>query len=460
MHLARYERYVYLLLELVAMVIAYLFAAIISYGRLDPARQPLIKLLLGCMILLWTIISLIGAFRPMDRRVSRRSILKSLFLSWSGLLFGTLLIDYMLGDGKLHSRFIPVMMGIFLVLAAVVRLGIISAIRAYRARGYNFKRIVLVGSNPVSARFTSEIHAHGEYGYKLVGRFALNAAEQALGAMDLAGFDRFVIDHRVDEVYIASETMDQRVASILRFCAMKNIRVSFLNELIDQLNRADLKVRLDAGGSTMLISLDPIKYRNAMDRAAKRAFDLAFSSLVILLVMSWLFPVVALLIKLTSKGPVLFVQRRTGLLNRPFHCLKFRTMHLNSESDKRQATAGDARITPIGAFLRRSNLDEMPQFFNVLMGHMSVVGPRPHMLAHTDQYAELIDPYMERLWVKPGITGLAQAKGLRGETRELRLMERRVEEDRNYIYHWSFLLDLRIVWATFWNSITLQKQGN
>ncbi|MBS1547960.1 MAG: sugar transferase [Bacteroidetes bacterium] len=210
---------------------------------------------------------------------------------------------------------------------------------------------------------------------------------------------------------------------------------------------------------TTLVAVDPVKYKNLAGRWIKRSFDMLFSLLVILLVMPWLFPIVALLVKLSSPGPVLFIQERTGLVNRPFGCMKFRTMRVNVDSDRKQAVKGDPRITRIGQFLRKSNLDELPQFFNVLMGHMSVVGPRPHMVAHTEEYSKLIGPYKERLWLKPGITGLAQAKGLRGETKELVLMERRVATDRSYIRNWSFSLDLYIILLTVWNMVFLKRQG-
>jgi putative colanic acid biosysnthesis UDP-glucose lipid carrier transferase len=457
--MARYERYIYLLLELLGLFGAYSLAAYYAFGSTEPTQHGPLKLLLGCMMLLWTIISLIRAFRPMNRRVSRRVLMQDLLMAWFGFFLGSMVIDYLLGEEHLHRRFIPMLAGIFLFLAAGIRLVIITMVRVYRARGYNFKRIVMVGGNGVSERFLKEIENHEEYGYKLVGRFALEGHPTGLGVMDLDGFDRFVMEKRVDEVYIAAQRMDDSVVSIVHFCAMKDITVSFMNDLVDDLTRSNLRVHLDEHGATALIKLDPFKYRNVIDRTIKRTFDLVFSTLVIIFVMSWLFPIVAVLIKLSSRGPVLFIQQRTGMLNRPFGCMKFRSMRMSDDANTKQATKGDPRITRIGAFLRKSNLDEMPQFFNVFLGHMSVVGPRPHMLAHTDQYAELIDPYMERLWLKPGITGLAQANGLRGETRELHLMERRVEEDRRYIYNWSFLLDLRIVWQTVWNIVTLQKQG-
>lgn len=180
---------------------------------------------------------------------------------------------------------------------------------------------------------------------------------------------------------------------------------------------------------------------------SKRIYDIVFSLLVTAFVLSWLIPLLGLLIRLESRGPVLFVQLRTGRNNRPFPCLKFRTMRYQRNATYAQARKGDARVTRIGAFLRRTNLDEMPQFLNVLAGHMSVVGPRPHPIPLDAQYMPLIPMYQQRYTTKPGVTGLAQTRGLRGET-GLREMSHRVRLDLWYIRNRSFLLDLKICWWT------------
>ena len=179
----------------------------------------------------------------------------------------------------------------------------------------------------------------------------------------------------------------------------------------------------------------------------KRCFDIAFS-IVACLAIALFIPIIALIIKLQSRGPIFFVQDRTGKYGRTFRCLKFRTMRTNGECNIRQCTKHDPRVFPFGRFLRRTNLDELPQFFNVLMGDMSIVGPRPHMLYHTDYYSKLIPHYMNRHFVRPGITGWAQVTGFRGETRELWQMEGRVRRDMWYINHWSLWLDLRIMVMT------------
>ena len=191
----------------------------------------------------------------------------------------------------------------------------------------------------------------------------------------------------------------------------------------------------------------------------KRAFDIFISLMVICFVLSWLIPIVAILIKLDSNGPVFFTQLRVGFLGRSFRCLKLRTMIVNEDSDSLQARENDPRITKLGLFLRITSLDELPQFFNVLIGNMTVVGPRPHMITHTKQYSALIDRFMVRHFLKPGITGWAQIKGLRGETKTVDAMLKRVEADVWYLENWSFLLDLKIIFLTMRNSVKGDKNA-
>jgi len=190
-----------------------------------------------------------------------------------------------------------------------------------------------------------------------------------------------------------------------------------------------------------------IPLENPVNKALKRVLDIIFSSLVLLLCLP-LFPIIALIIKLQSPGPILFRQLRTGLNGDNFVCYKFRSMHVNADADRLQATENDPRKFPFGNIMRKYNLDELPQFWNVLKGNMSVVGPRPHMLAHTEMYSELIRQYMVRHFVKPGITGWAQVTGFRGETKELWQMEERIKRDIWYMEHWTIWLDIRIIWMT------------
>ncbi|MCL6460959.1 putative colanic acid biosysnthesis UDP-glucose lipid carrier transferase [Flavobacterium micromati] len=198
--------------------------------------------------------------------------------------------------------------------------------------------------------------------------------------------------------------------------------------------------------------------QNTYNRLIKRIYDLIFSILVIILIMSWLYPIVAYFIRKQSKGPVLFKQIRTGKKNEPFYCYKFRSMYIDGADESQQAKKGDLRVTPVGKFLRKTSLDEMPQFFNVLAGNMSVVGPRPHMLKHTSDYNCHIENFMVRHFVKPGITGLAQVSGLRGETKEVSDMKRRVSTDIQYLQSWSIIKDIKICFLTI--IVTLKGDKN
>jgi len=197
----------------------------------------------------------------------------------------------------------------------------------------------------------------------------------------------------------------------------------------------------------------------------KRTFDLTFSILVILCVFSWLYPLIALIIKLTSRGPILFVQERVGINNTVFKCYKFRTMKTTWKKNAYSPTAeNDCRITPVGSFLRRTNLDEFPQFINVLKGDMSIVGPRPHAVSFHNTYADFIDCIDDRLLVKPGITGLAQIRGYRGDVLDFEenkfKLKKRVRFDIYYIKTWKFKLDLWIIYKTFEQMICRKTKGH
>lgn len=225
------------------------------------------------------------------------------------------------------------------------------------------------------------------------------------------------------------------------------IRVKFVPEFI----APDSSFKYDERGDFMMLSVRNEPLESLANRFKKRFFDMAVSSLVIVFILSWLYPILAIIIKIQSPGPVLFKQLRSGRDNEPFWCYKFRSMRMNSQSGNKQAVKNDDRITPIGRFLRKSSLDEFPQFINVFMGSMSIIGPRPHMISHTEYYSNLIDTYMTRHFIKPGISGWAQVNGYRGETKDSRLMEARVEHDIWYIGNWSIRLDIKIMLMTVTN---------
>ena len=246
-------------------------------------------------------------------------------------------------------------------------------------------------------------------------------------------------------------------------CSFKRISKTDLNTIIPYCEKENIELYIVSDEDSYLSKhFVPVSIKNVIafqlvkrpldikiNQVIKRIFDVIFSLLAIVFVFSWFYLIVGLLIKLSSKGPIIFVQKRNGLNNKEFNCLKFRTMIQNQDKDKVQAKEGDSRITKIGGFLRKTSLDELPQFFNVLSGEMSVVGPRPHMVKHNVDYSKLIKQYNYRTHVKPGITGLAQVMGYRGETEsDLYLMKIRVRIDRFYIQNWSLGLDFKILFKT------------
>lgn len=319
-----------------------------------------------------------------------------------------------------------------------------------RSKGYDVQRTAIIGLNDTSKLIYNIIQSNPMLGYKFIGYISKQADEdyEVLGSPDELA--RLITEYDLQMIYLTLPLFSEKfnAKDYLSVCNRMGIRIRFVPE--DQ-KWFKISNKRDILGDLTVINPQEIPLDDIEKRLIKRLFDVAFSGMIILLVFSWLFPILAIIIKLTSKGPVLFVQKRTGINNITFDCFKFRSMKVNRDANTIQATAGDSRITPIGRFMRRTNIDELPQFFNVLFGHMSVVGPRPHMLKHTEEYSQQIDNYMTRHYVKPGITGLAQVSGFRGETDELWKMEKRVQYDMKYIDNWTLWLDIKIIYLTLFD---------
>lgn len=267
----------------------------------------------------------------------------------------------------------------------------------------------------------------------------------------------YAIKNDVREIYSTLLPDDNKeVKELVSMADQHCLRIKFVPDFAHILNSP---YHINYMNHFPVISLRDEPLEDIRNQLFKRLFDIVFSSLVIVLVLSWLFPLLAILIKLTSRGPVIFKQLRSGQDNKPFWCYKFRTMQVNKDSDSKQATVNDSRVTRLGKFMRKTSLDELPQFVNVLLGDMSVVGPRPHMLKHTEQYSAIISKFMVRHFVKPGITGWAQVKGYRGGTENTELMEGRVEHDIWYMEHWSIWLDIKIIFQTVFNVFKGEKMA-
>lgn len=324
------------------------------------------------------------------------------------------------------------------------------------------KDLVIVGDGPAAEEIFRYCEDQTVRGYRFRGIFNDEPIDGILGQRrvgDVEAVKSFAIQNRIDILYCALPgTRRADITDLMEFCERNTIRFRVIpsaESFIPVVKTSELEFHGDVPVSK--IRREPLD--SAFARGIKRAFDIVFSFCVIVFIFSWLFPLLALMVKLSSKGPVFFKQVRLGKDNQEFVCWKFRSMRMNKEADSKQATKNDPRVTKVGAFLRKSNLDEMPQFFNVFMGQMSVVGPRPHPLRLNDQYRDIIDKYMVRHFVRPGITGWAQVNGFRGETRTPELMERRVELDVWYLENWSFLLDLKIVVKTVTNMLGKEENA-
>ncbi len=305
----------------------------------------------------------------------------------------------------------------------------------------SFRNYIIIGKNEASAEIRKFYMRNPELGYRFLTYFESDDA-----GLPIKVIREYCAAQEVHEIICCASNPDDPIfKKLVDFGLDSLIKV----RLVVQDNRTNQQfIRLDQVNDRKILDVVPISLDTPQSQFTKRVFDVLFSSTFLILIMSWFLPIIAILIKLNSKGPVFFLQLRSGHENKPFYCFKFRTMKINSEADSTQASKDDPRITTLGSFLRKTSIDELPQFINVFIGNMSVVGPRPHMLKHTEQYSKLLEKFMGRHYVKPGITGLAQCMGYRGETQTLADMENRVRLDRYYIENWSFWLDIKIIFLT------------
>lgn len=317
--------------------------------------------------------------------------------------------------------------------------------------GGNYRNVIVLGDK--TSDLIDFFNKNLDYGYIVLDSFS---SETVLKNNFQTVFE-YIQSKQVHEVYISLTSFkDSEVNKIVSFSDKNLIKVKLL------LNRKTVfcrNLKPIFYGNNSIVQLRTMPLDEVNNRIIKRIFDIIFSSLVIICILSWLTPIIAILIKLESNGSVFFKQKRTGLNNQDFMCYKYRSMHVNDHADKQMATKGDARITKIGSFLRKSSLDELPQFINVFLGDMSVVGPRPHMVSHTKEYAEKVDKFMVRHFIKPGITGLAQVSGYRGEIETKKDIVKRVRFDIYYAENWSIVLDIRIIIKTILNAIRGEEKA-
>jgi putative colanic acid biosynthesis UDP-glucose lipid carrier transferase len=335
-----------------------------------------------------------------------------------------------------------------IVLITVVKFLLFYYLKKYRIiTGSNFRNAVIIGYTPEAIKLKELFGTRNDYGYRFLGFFSDKKSNQNIKGK-VEDLKPFVIENKVDEIYCSlNEITNEQLKDLVDFADENNKAIKFIPDTKEIFSK---NLRIDYYEFFPVLSLQKTMLHEPSTKAFKRAFDIVFSLFVIFGLLSWMVPLLAILIKLESKGPVFFKQGRPGLDEKEFFCYKFRSMKMNKTTE-REASKNDPRVTRIGRFMRKTSIDEMPQFLNVLLGEMAVVGPRPHLWSQNKVYGNRIKKYMVRHYVKPGITGLAQVRGFRGEIETEEDMINRIKFDVFYIENWSLVLDLKIIVQTVVN---------
>lgn len=457
MRLAKYLKPVLIVGDFVAVNVAMLLAVVATgdIAHSMPSKWA------------WLLLNVAFAFAELVLPVQRkfrflyidRTLLDATKLSVTGLMFlAALLYIANLGDVALWRGVL--MAALNITLLATWRITAHFTLKKYRRMGLNYRRVVVVGAGKTARTLFDELTHDTGFGQRLMAVFddnreRLNDLPSAFhGTME--DLEPFVRLNDVDLIYYTLDAANhERITSVMALAEELGVEFIYVPSFSRQLAGQFQPIRV---GTLPAIRHSFTPLEHAANKILKRALDLSIA-VPFLIFSPVLFIPIAVAIKLSSPGPIFFRQKRTGIHGTEFVCYKFRTMRVNKESDTVQATENDPRKTKIGDFLRRTSLDELPQFFNVLLGNMSVVGPRPHMVSHTEEYMQLIDRYMIRHAIKPGITGWAQVSGYRGSTKHLWQMEKRVEFDVWYICNWNLFLDLKIILMTALNGLKGDKNA-
>ncbi len=312
--------------------------------------------------------------------------------------------------------------------------------KAYFIKGYNSKNLIIIGNNDNTDVIVNLVHERKNFGLVIQEVFTN-------GRIQIPEITKYLAANKIDYAYIClgGEMDNQTIEKLTELFEDHYISVGFVPN-VSQENTNSMDVMYLDSFPIQTYKRYPLD--DSFNQLIKRFYDVGFSLLMFVFILWWLLPIIAILLLITQGYPILFVQRRNGLNGKEFDCYKFRTMRADKDNNKKPTERDDPRVTKLGKILRKTSLDELPQFFNVLKGEMSVVGPRPHMVSENESYADIIKRYALRHYVKPGITGLAQVKGYRGAIECNKDMEMRIRSDIYYVRNWSFLLDMFIMYRT------------
>lgn len=404
--------------------------------------------------LAWVVLSLKSNFYEIYRFTAVAKIMS--LLGKQTVVFFLIVFAFFGFYNELEAKPIDIVKYVLLVMLyiTIVKFAVYFLLKKYRVLlGGNLRRVVIIGLNQKTDQLRKFFDENPEYGYKLMKTFDMSGPERS----SLQECFDYIMGNNIDEVY--SSVAELNNEELIQLTDFTDNNLKILKFLPD--NKDIYSKRLDFMyyGYLPILSLRKIPMEEPFNKFVKRSFDIVLSLLIIVGVLSWLTPLLGLLIKLESKGPVFFKQKRNGLDYQEFFCYKFRSMRPNPQAHLHQVSKNDERVTKVGRIIRKTSIDELPQFINVLKGEMSVVGPRPHMVSHTHMYAERIDKFMVRHFIKPGITGLAQVSGYRGEVETDKDIINRVKYDIFYLENWSLFLDLKIIFQTVYNAIRGDKKA-
>ncbi len=401
---------------------------------------------------IWVIVAgLLGVYRA----YLNYSIAELLRQTWRALIVQQIIVSIFLkmNTGSFYLKeVIFIKIGLLFFFIFLVRYILVHIDLYFENRADHFNRIGIYGLNLDAIQLASqfELKYHGRKFAGIINESTSLTSQDE----NLPIFQRVLIaidyakNANIKELYICVPSQYIHDLNYLFLQAEKKfVRLNIVPSSSDN-RHFPYPIQEDFGVKFLTNRINPLE--SIQSRILKRAFDVIFSLIVICLVLSWLYPLLGLLIKIQSPGPIIFKQKRTGRGNKFFWCYKFRSMHVNATSDLEQAKKADSRLIPIGTFIRKTSIDEFPQFLNVLLGDMSVVGPRPHMLYHSETYRHMVDGFTFRHFVKPGITGLAQISGLRGEVDSSEILEARIQKDIEYIENWHFIQDIKICFLTIY----------
>jgi putative colanic acid biosynthesis UDP-glucose lipid carrier transferase len=399
-------------------------------------------------ILAWSLIALLVRFYEVYRFTTPVEIISKL-LKQSTLFLLLVIAFFPFAKTTIFSgKAIAWLLSVSFVIITGFKYFFFYYLKKYRLLTHNnYRSAVIIGYTTEALNLKKIFETRQDYGYRFLGFFSdKKQGPEVIGKVE--ELKAFVLEKKIDEIYCSlNEISNEKIKELVQFADEHRKTIKFIPDTKEILSK---NLKIDYYELFPVLSLQKTQLHDPLIKGFKRAFDIIFSLIVIVFILSWLTPIIGLLILIESRGPIFFKQGRPGLDEKEFFCYKFRSMHQNVNTEQ-EASRNDPRVTRMGRFMRKTSIDELPQFFNVFLGDMSVVGPRPHLWSQNKAYANKIKKYMVRLYVKPGITGLAQVKGFRGEIETDEDMINRIKYDVFYIENWSFVLDIKIIVQTVIN---------